>query len=150
MDDWKFLNDHYQFRNDKMYAKHKGKPVIAVWGVGFGDNRKYTLDECENLVKFLKTGDYGDNTVMLGVPKFWRDGGGDAVSKDKIPLLHEIILLSDIVSPWTVGRYSDISGAQIYSRIFMKNDLQWCSTNKIELMPVIFPGFSWHNLQASG
>ena len=84
MDDWKFLNDQYNFRKDEAYAKHNGKPVVAVWGIGFNDNRKYTLEECEELVKFLKEGQYGDNTVMLGVPKFWRTGGGDAVTKDQL------------------------------------------------------------------
>ena len=87
---------------------------------------------------------------MLGVPKNWRQGGGDAVINQQLEELHKIILKSHIVSPWTVGRYSDLNGATIYSRIFMKSDLDWCSKNNIELMPVIFPGFSWHNLQVSG
>ena len=32
----------------------------------------------------------------------------------------------------------------------MKLDLQWCHSHNVELLPVIFPGFSWHNLQVSG
>ena len=87
---------------------------------------------------------------MVGVPKNWREGGQDAVTGADLDLLHEIITNSHIVSPWTVGRYSNLNGAKIYSQITMKNDLSWCSSYGIELMPVIFPGFSWHNLQASG
>lgn len=48
---------------------------------------------------------------MIGVPKNWRIGGGDAVSRADLALLHQIALSSDIISPWTVGRYSDLNGA---------------------------------------
>lgn len=45
MQDWKYLNTQYaNFRNDASYIKHKGKPLITIWGVGFNDNRKYTLN----------------------------------------------------------------------------------------------------------
>ena len=49
-----------------------------------------------------------------------------------------------------MGRYSDFNGAENYARVVIKQDLDWCKTNGKELMPVIFPGFSWHNLQKSG
>ena len=68
---------------DRAYLHHKGNPVVAVWGVGFNDKRKYTLEECEKLVKFLKTDKkYGQNTVMLGVPAGWRTLDYDAM-RDK-------------------------------------------------------------------
>lgn len=63
---------------------------------------------------------------MLGVPKYWREGGGDAVKGDQLQLLHNIIKKTDIVSPWTVGRYSDLNGATIYSKVYVKGDLDWC------------------------
>lgn len=45
MEDWKYLNTQYpNFRNDPSYIKHKGKPLITIWGVGFNDNRKYSLN----------------------------------------------------------------------------------------------------------
>lgn len=65
-------------------------------------------------------------------------------------LLHNIITQSDVVSPWTVGRYNTVSTAQIDARINVKADNDWCNQHNLTLMPVIFPGFSWHNLQVSG
>jgi hypothetical protein len=54
---------------DKAYLRHGGRPVVAVWGVGFNDGRKYTLAECGRLVDFLKHDRrYGGNAVLLGVP----------------------------------------------------------------------------------
>lgn len=80
MKDWEYLNSQIDFRSDSSYIKHEGKPLIAVWGVGFSDHRNYTLNDCQQLVEFLKSGKYGGNSVMLGVPRFWKNGGGDAVS----------------------------------------------------------------------
>ena len=50
IEDWKYLNTVYNFRNDATYTKHKGKPVVAVWGIGFNDGRAYTIAECGNLI----------------------------------------------------------------------------------------------------
>jgi glycoprotein endo-alpha-1,2-mannosidase len=49
-----------------------------------------------------------------------------------------------------VGRVRDLNGAEIYAKIMLKDDMEWCKQRNIEFMPVIYPGFSWHNLQASG
>lgn len=45
---------------------------------------------------------------MLGVPRYWREGGRDAVTGDNLNLLHSLILKADVVNPWAVGRYSTI------------------------------------------
>lgn len=89
-------------------------------------------------------------SVMLGVPRYWRDGGKDAVSGGDLNLLHNVIKTADVVSPWTVGRYATVDQARIDARVMVKADVAWCNANHVTLMPVIFPGFSWHNLQVSG
>ncbi len=45
---------------------------------------------------------------MVGVPRYWREGGRDAVTGDQLALLHSIIKTVDVVNPWTVGRYGTI------------------------------------------
>lgn len=143
-EDWQLLVDRMQITKDPAYLHHHGKPVVTVWGVGFNDNRKYLLPECLELVQFLKDDPkYGSNTVMLGVPTHWRELERDAL-KDKT--LHDIILKADIVSPWTVGRYNNPDQAANYAKRTMANDLQWCQEHDKEFMPVVFPGFSWHNM----
>jgi hypothetical protein len=81
---------------------------------------------------------------MLGVPAYWRTLESDTVND---PQLHAVIQQADIISPWTVGRYSSPDGAIQYAQRQMTADVQWCSEHKIDFMPVVFPGFSWHNLK---
>jgi hypothetical protein len=144
MDDWKLLVDRMHITRDRAYLHHRGKPVVAVWGFGFNDRRRYTPAEGLELVGFLKDDPkYGGNTVMLGVPTYWRTLDRDTVNDAK---LHELILKADIVSPWTVGRYRDVPQAENYAEKTLAPDLAWCKEHKKDYLPVVFPGFSWHNM----
>lgn len=144
IDDWKRLVDHMQITKDPAYLHHNGKPAVSIWGLGFSDNRRYTPTEGLELVKFFKDDPrYGGCTVMLGVPTFWRTLERDCV---KDPVVHEVILKADIVSPWTVGRYGTPAQAARYATNTMKQDVEWCRTHGKEFLPVVFPGFSWHNM----
>ncbi|MGC3967297.1 MAG: glycoside hydrolase family 71/99-like protein [Pirellulales bacterium] len=148
IDDWKTLVDRMRVGRDDAdhaYLRHRGKPVVAVWGVGFNDDRKYTLAECAKLVKFLKEDPtYGGNTVMLGVPTGWRTLTRDSVRDGA---LHEVIRSADVVSPWTVGRYGTLADTARHGRDVMAADIAWCDEHKLDYLPVAFPGFSWHNLR---
>ena len=125
---------------------HKGKPLVALWGLGFND-REPMLDEWEALIRFLKNDpENGGCAVMLGVPYHWRTLDGDAI---KDPKLHELIRLADIVSPWAVGRLAtpDDAAGRVERRL--KPDVAWCRENGLDYLPVAFPGFSWTNLSKS-
>jgi len=54
--------------------------------------------------------------------------------------------MADVISPWTVGRYASPSSAAQYAEKLLKPDLAWCHQNEIDYLPVVFPGFSWHNM----
>lgn len=143
IDDWKRLVDQ-KYTRDSAYQRHVGKPVVAIWGFGFNDGRKYTLDEGLQLVDFLKNDPrYGGNTVMLGVPTGWRTLNRDCVSD---PKMHELIRKADIVSPWSVGRFGTPEEARKHADEVFAPDIQWCLKEKKEYLPVVFPGFSWHNM----
>lgn len=145
IEDWKLLVDRMHITSDPAYLHHAEKPVIALWGFGFDDRREYTLDEGLELVNFLKNDPrYGNCTVMLGVPAHWRTLDRDAVHDNQ---LHDLILKADIVSPWTVGRYRSPAQAVEYAEKRMAPDLRWCRDHQKEFMPVVFPGFSWHNMK---
>ena len=148
MDDWKRLVDKMGIAKDpadKAYLHHNGRPVVSVWGVGFNDNRKYTLAECAQLIDVLKNDPrYGGCTVMLGVPSYWRTQTRDCVPD---PALHDVLLGADIISPWTPGRYRSPKGAARHAGETWKPDLEWCRERGKEFLPVVFPGFSWHNLK---
>jgi hypothetical protein len=146
IEDWKLLVDRMRIGTDPedaAYLRHGGRPVVAVWGVGFNDGRKYTLAECERLVDFLKNDRrYGGFTVLLGVPTGWRALDADSVND---PALHRVIGKADIASPWTVGRYRSLEGVEDHARRRWRQDLEWCRANGKAYLPVAFPGFSWHN-----
>jgi len=146
--DWKRLVDRMRIGRDpkdKAYLHHRGKPVVAVWGIGFSNGRDYTLDECARLVRFLKSDRaYGGNTVMLGVPAWWRTLERDCVRDRKV---HEIILAADIVSPWMVGRVRKPEQVARFARDRWAPDVAWCKQRGKDYLPVVFPGFSWHNLR---
>lgn len=140
IDDWHALRDRMRLTGDSAYLRHRGKPVVAVWGIGFSDKRAYTLAECRQLVEVLKA---DGCTVMLGVPTHWRELKNDAAPD---PALHDVLRLADIVSPWTVGRFGDLAGVKRHAEKFHTPDLAWCREQKLDYLPVVFPGFSWHNM----
>lgn len=140
--DWKRLRKDRRITEDSGYLHHRGKPVVAVWGVGFQDRgkaRAYTLAECRTLIEFLKE---DGCTVMLGLPTGWRELNRDSVPD---PKLHEVIRLADVVSPWTPGRYRDLKGIRKHAERHWAPDVKWCGEAGLDYLPVVFPGFSWHN-----
>jgi hypothetical protein len=144
--DWKYLVDIMKIPfdpADTAYQKHKGKPVVGIWGVGFR-NKEYTPQDCEQFIDFLKNDPkYGGCTILLGVPTYWRTIGEDSSKDDS---LLEIYKKADIISPWTVGRYKTLDQARDYGQNVVTEDIQWCRDNGLEFMPVAFPGFGWKNL----
>ncbi len=147
INDWRRLRKKMNITDDPAYLHDHGKPVVAVWGIGFNDGRDYTLDECRKLIEFLKNDpDAGGCTVMVGVPTYWRELNLDTVND---PALLEVLKTADIISPWTVGRYTTPTEAARYAENTLKPDLAWCEQRGINYMPVVFPGFSWHNMKGS-
>jgi hypothetical protein len=148
IEDWKLLVDRMRLGRDgkdRAYLHHGGRPVVAVWGVGFNDRRRYTLAECGRLIDFLKNDKvYGGCTVVLGVPSGWRTLDGDAVADRS---LHEVIRKADVVSPWSVGRYATPAEVARHARERWQPDLDWCRKHGKAYLPVVFPGFSWSNLK---
>lgn len=145
IDDWKFLVDQTQITSDPRYIHHRGKPVVVLWGLGFTDGRDPLLDDGMKIVRFLKDDPkYGRNTVMLGVPRDWRTRDSALVPNAK---LQELVEAADIVSPWAVGGTPTLAAVPANAQKFWAPDLSWCREHSIEYLPVVFPGFSWHNLK---
>lgn len=146
IDDWKALVDSMKLtsRPNSHYLYHRNKPLVAIWGVGFGDGRKYSYPEFDKLLRFFKEDpEYGGCSVLLGVPTRWRELGSDS---DKNPRLHEVIKKADIVQPWLVNRFTQETYPKFHDLI--AKDLQWCKANGLDYVPVLFPGFSWHNMKS--
>ncbi|GHC53090.1 hypothetical protein GCM10007100_19390 [Roseibacillus persicicus] len=140
-DDWKMLREKMEMGMDPAYLQHEGKPLVAIWGIGFGDDRAYTLTESRKLIEFFKA---EGCSVMLGVPSWWRTQTRDATPD---PKLHEALALADVISPWTPGRYRTPESARSHALQLYPGDLAWCRDRSIDFLPVVFPGFSWKNLK---
>ena len=140
MDDWRALRTRMRVGDDPAYLHHRGRPLVALWGVGFNDKRAYTLADCRQLVEFFKQ---NGCSVMLGVPTGWRELKHDALAD---AALHEVIALADVVSPWSVGRYHTPAQAARTAEKIWQPDLAWCAAHKLDFLPVVYPGFSWFNM----
>lgn len=146
--DWKELVDELKITSQATnnYLYHHGKPLVAIWGVGFPD-RPYDIHKIglEKLIDFLKNDpQYGGCAIMLGVPTHFRDLNIDCVTD---PYLHELMAKADIILPWMVGRFSPLDQdwrEQYESDV--RADIAWCRERKLDCVPCIYPGFSWHNL----
>lgn len=139
-EDWSRLQKEMQLTDDERYLHHRDKPLVSIWGVGFSDDRQYTPQECRDLVAWFKA---QGCAVMLGVPSFWREGKRDAIGE---PILKETIELADVLSPWSVGRYQDEAQAKRHAEQTWQVDREWCRAKEIDFLPVVWPGFSWRNL----
>ncbi len=149
IEDWKYLVDSLGVSNqqgEKTYLHHRGKPLVAIWGVGFPD-RSYNIRSIglQRFIDFLKNDPvYGGCSIMMGVPTFWRDLNADC---NPDPYLHELIRQIDIVLPWMVQRFSPLLHNDMDRyRDLILDDITWCKANNIDYVPCVTPGFSWHNL----
>lgn len=121
-------------QNSPMYLHEHGKPLVAVWG--FGGEDKHITDPKKGLevVKYLKDQGF---SVYGGFPKNdWREGYG------KDATWTELVNSLDVLSPWTVGSPKDYYSIQRT----VESDIERLSGTNVIYSSVIYPGFSWKNL----
>lgn len=141
-DDWQMLRDKMHITEDPAFQHHNGKPLVAIWGVGFNNQIKPRpgFEECRELIRKFKA---EGCSVMLGIATGWREQDFDALQN---PELHNMLLMADVLSPWSVGRFGDQPGLKRHAKKYWSQDITWSREHNIDYMPVVFPGFSWFNL----
>jgi hypothetical protein len=138
--DWISMVNTLHLTNSTRYLHHKGKPVVALWGFGFNDgNHLSSPQQAQTVINWFRSQGV---TVMGGVPTYWRTLSGDSYTN---AAWTPVYLSFDVISPWAVGRFGDNAGADNYTATITVPDLAECTTNGMDYMPVVFPGFSWHN-----
>lgn len=132
--DWVYnVEQNYCLTASPSYATVNGKPVVEIWGAGFGD-RPGTEAQVIALVNWFKQrGCY----VIGGVPTYWREGRNDSRSG-----FMNGYLSFDMLSPWLVGRFSNHNEAQYFFGL-EQQDKAFCDQHQIDYMPVLFAGFGW-------
>ena len=139
--DWTYITGTMRLTNSARYLRHNGKPVVAIWGLGFTD-RPGTAAEAQAIIDWFKA---AGCTVMGGIPTNWRTLTSDSKTD---PAWAAVYRSFDILSPWSVGRYSSNTGADNFRNNFIVPDLAAAHLAGRDYLPVIFPGFSWKNLNA--
>lgn len=141
LEDWRHLRTRMNIGSDAASLHLGGRPLVAVWGIGFNDRPEYSLTECREFIEALRA---DGCAVLCGVPTGWRTLNRDAVANAD---LHEIVAMCDGVCPWTVGRYATPDHVRRHAERDWQADIEWCRGRGITYLPVVFPGFSWHNLK---
>ncbi len=119
-----------------MYAKQGGKPVVQIWGIGYNHIIGTAAIQLDLINWFKSQGVY----VIIGVPTGWRTGTGASN-----PGWINTYNAGNMISPWTVGAYTDQTSTDNFKTSFLTPDLSYCNSHGIAYQPVIFPGFSWSN-----
>lgn len=142
--DWMYLVDTEDVLSDSRYLSHGGKPVVEIWGLGFA-GRGHTPALADRIIDFFKNdATYGGNTVIGGVPTHWRTLTRDSETD---PAWAAVYRSWDIISPWMVGRFVDGAGVEDFKTTVWSADLAETARLGLGYLPVVWPGFSWDNLQ---
>src|ERR1043166_7432670 len=138
--DWAYVTGTWHMTNSPRYLEHRGKPLIGIWGLGFSGGLAVSSSDAQSIIDFFKS---AGCTVAGGVPAYWRTLNGDSQTNSAWAAVYRSF---DVLSPWTIGRYSNESGANTYRTGTLDADLAECQSNHIDYLPVAFPGYSPHNL----
>jgi hypothetical protein len=141
--DWKYLVETLGVTAHPGYLRHNGKPVVGVWGIGLSDNRHPPADPAAavQLIDWFRS--QAQVFYLGGTPAYWQALSNDAGAD---PRWADAYRAMDAIQPWTVGRYSNLAGVDRWSANQIQPDLAATASHSQLYMPVIFPGFSWHNL----
>jgi hypothetical protein len=133
--DWKYLVDTQKATASSRYLKEGGLPVVTIWGFGFSD-RPGTPADLNTLLTFFHNNPNPAYraTVMGGVNNDWRTNATWATALTGF----------DVISPWMVGRVTTLANADSY-KATTTAELSYANAHSQLYMPVIFPGFSFHN-----
>ena len=147
-EDWKYLVDELKVTTHPGYLHHNGKPVLSIWGPGLQEDRHVPHDPAvaKEMIEWFRSGAPSKYqvTYMGGTPSRWRTLTNDARPDAG---WSEVYQKMDVVQPWAVGRYRDLAGVDKWKNDMVVPDLALAAKNKQIYMPVVFPGFSWHNLK---
>ena len=145
-DDWAYLVDDLKITAHPNYQRHNGKPVLSIWGMGLNDGAAHPPADpqtARDLIEWFKR----RVTYIGGTPSRWGALTADARPD---PAWAAVYAAMDVVQPWTVGRYATLDRIDRWKDEVLIPDLKLAAANHQLYMPVIFPGFSWHNLKPAG
>ncbi|MCX6309361.1 MAG: hypothetical protein NTY32_11205 [Bacteroidia bacterium] len=136
--DWMHLVDDLKITNNSSYLNHNGLPLVSLWG--YTVRSAATCAELEDLIEWFHNNPILKYraSIKLGVNDNWF-----SKTQDWLDAFAKV----EVISPWSVGRYSSQSGYDNYIKNQIIPGMNWCTSKGLLYVPVIFPGFSWYNLK---
>ncbi len=138
INDWKHMVDDLGITESPNYLHHRGRPLVAIWGFTVRD--EFPESDLQALLDFFKSESTPEKyraSVMLGVDHDFHER----------PAWLDELSQADVISPWSVGRFSDDAGQQNFMNRHVLPGQDWCDQHNVDFLPVIWPGFSWYNLK---
>jgi uncharacterized protein (TIGR03437 family) len=141
--DWQYLVATLGVTSHPGYLVHNGKPVLGIWGIGLNDTKHPPNDPqaAQQLVEWFR--ETAGVAYLGGTPAYWRTLSNDAATDPRWTAVYQAM---DGIQPWTVGRYNSMAAVDRWRTERLAPDLALTAERRQVYMPVIFPGFSWYNL----
>lgn len=136
VDDWKRLVDAAKVTEDDRYLRHRGKPVLFVWGF-YRD--RFGPDLANRIIDFFKNDPKYGVTLVGGCPWAWRTESDPAWAK--------VFRRFDVISPWNVGNVAWVDSRKQAATGSWQEDLEEAKKAGMAYLPVLYPGFGWTNLK---
>ena len=136
VNDWTWLVDQTGLSDDPAYLHHNGLPVLAVWG--FFTSRFDGALANQIIDYFSGDPDYG--VFLIGGCQWWWRSETD-------PDWSRAFRRFGAISPWNVGNVTVQDGVKHASTGYWAQDIVEATNAGMLYLPVLYPGFSWDNLQ---
>jgi hypothetical protein len=107
--------------NSRAYAHQNGKPVLCVWGLGFGDGSR--PQDTQGMIKVIDTLKNQGFYVIGGVPRDWRN----------LNKYTEVFQHLNMLQPWTVGSMGNPNDVKNYQSV-LKPDHDWLNQHNIGMI----------------
>ena len=138
--DWKRMVDE-RVTADPRYLHERGRPVVQIWGFYYQNSSNHMSPALGNrLIDFFRVeGPYA--AYLVG-------GGSWDWRRIQDPEWRQMFDRFEAYMPWNVGNYSrDQQGVKHASTATWAEDRRQFQTRGATWIPVVYPGFSWDNLQ---
>lgn len=136
--DWMHLVDDIGILSSDRYLNHSERPLVALWGYTHYD--KATVEQLKELIDWFhhSAPPQYRASIKLGLNDSWFD-----LDQEWMDAFAEV----EVISPWSVGRFRNQESFDQYVDRQIIPGKKWCDEQGVLFVPVLFPGFSWHNLR---
>jgi hypothetical protein len=115
------------------YARHHGKPVVAIWGVGYSGHPGTPQSTLQLLTWFQSQGMY----VIGGVGDDWRTADGTRWSQAGFSQVFDAL---DAISPWMVGVIGTSADSDANRTAYNEGDVAYLHARGKHYLPCVLPG----------